>query len=106
MMNIRIAQLDRESENNGVVTVHWTASKTVGEYTASSYGTESFQPDPQSPDFKPFEELTESDVVGWLTAKEDWATNLEATLDADLDRQANPPILHGLPWSQDTQQPE
>ena len=47
----------------------------------------------------PFDQLTEADVVGWLMAKDGWAEALEARLDADIERQKNPPVLHGLPWS-------
>ena len=98
-MQIKIAQLDRKPDHNEVITAHWTASKTDGEYTASGYGADSFQPDPDSPDFIPFDQLTEADVVGWLTAKDGWAEDLEARLDADIERQKNPPVLHGLPWA-------
>lgn len=98
-MQINIAQLDRKSDSNGVVTVHWTAFKTEGDYTASSYGAQSFQPDPESEGFVPFEELTEETVVGWLTSQENCSSDLEARLDADIENQKNPPILHGLPWT-------
>lgn len=98
-MQIKIAQLDRDAKNDGVIICHWTASKTEGEYTASGYGADSFTPDPDSPNFIPFEQLTEADVVGWLINKDGWAEALEARLDADIERQKNPPILHGVPWS-------
>ena len=102
-MQIKIAQLDRNADNNGVITAHWTASKIDGEYIASGYGADSFTPDPDSPNFIPFEQLTESDVVGWLMNKDGWAEALEARLDADIERQKNPPILHGLPWSDEVE---
>lgn len=98
-MNLKIAQLERTADIGGVITAHWTASKTDGEYTASGYGAEGFTPDPDAPDFVPFEQLTEADVIGWLTSKEGWAEALEARLDADIERQKNPPVLHGLPWA-------
>ena len=49
-----IAQCDRELSNGGITTAHWrvTAEQTVGTgddaatYTASSYGTCGFTPDP------------------------------------------------------------
>lgn len=100
-MNIKIAQLERKADHNGVIIAHWTCTKQDQGYTASSYGAESFQPDPESPDFIPFEDLNESDVIDWLMAKEDWADNLEATLDANIEQQVNPPILQGLPWQSD-----
>jgi hypothetical protein len=99
-MNINIIQLDRTADIGGVITVHWTATKSDGEYTASGYGAEGFEPDPESPDFKPFDELTEVDVIGWLEGKEGWAAGLEQRLNAELERLKNPPVLHGLPWSQ------
>lgn len=97
-MQIKIIQLDRTADIGGVITAHWTAYKTFDEYTASGYGADSFQPDPDAPNFVPFDQLTEADVVGWLTAKDGWAEALEARLDADIERQKNPPVLHGLPW--------
>lgn len=98
-MEIKIAQLDRDAETSGVITCHWTCTKQDGEYTASGYGADSFQPDPDSPNFVPFDQLTEADVVGWLTDKEGWAEALEARLDADIENQKNPPVLHGVPWA-------
>ncbi len=98
-MQIKIIQTDYTPDTKGIITAHWTATKSDGEYTASSYGAEGFQPDSESPDFVPFEELTEADVIGWLEAKEDWAAELEQRLDAELDRLKNPPVLHGVPWS-------
>ena len=99
-MEIKIVQTDYTPDTKGIITCHWTATKSDGEYTASSDGAGGFQPDPESPDFKPFEELTEADVICGLEAKEGWAEGLEQRLDAELDRMINPPMLHGLPWSQ------
>jgi len=96
--NWTIAHLERNSTDGGVVTAHWRVDATDGEYTAGSYGTAGFTADPEAPNFIPFEQLTEADVIGWLTAKEGWAEALEARLDADIERQKNPPVLHGLPW--------
>lgn len=45
---INIVNLEREPESNGVLIVHWTATKTDGDYTAKSYGTKSFTPNPES----------------------------------------------------------
>jgi len=38
-MNLIIDQLDRNTDGDIVTTVHWTASKQDGEFTASSYGS-------------------------------------------------------------------
>ena len=67
---IKIMQLDRSLPDGVVVTCHWRASLTDGDYTASSYGAEGFnQKSPDNPDFIPYEDLTEEIVKGWVTDK-------------------------------------
>ena len=95
-MNISIVNTEREPVNNGIVTVHWTASKVDGELEASTYGTKSFTPDPSAEGFTAFEDLTEATVVGWFTEEE--TAQIESVLDADLEAQAAPQVISGLPW--------
>lgn len=96
-MNITINQMDRVAADGFVTVVHWSVTKTSGEFTASQYGTESFT---EEGTFKPFSELTEADVKGWLTTR--WGAEgvaaKEAALDAQLANLANPPVVSGLPW--------
>ena len=62
-----ISTLERELSDGGVIVAHWRAtdSETVGEgddavtYTASNYGTCNFTYDASSPDFTPYDDLTE-----------------------------------------------
>jgi hypothetical protein len=63
-----IAQLERNTSDGGVVVAHWRATATDGDYSASSYGTAGFTPDPTAPDFVPFDDLTEADVLAWVYA--------------------------------------
>lgn len=93
---INIVNLEREPDNNGIVIVHWTAEKSDGDFTAKSYGTKSFTPDPESEGYTAFEDLTEATVVGWFTEEE--AEQIESVLDADLAAQAQPQVISGLPW--------
>lgn len=97
-MNIIINQMDRVAADGFVTVVHWSVTKTSGEFTASQYGTESFTHDAGS--FKPFDQLTEAEVKGWLTDR--WGTEgvaaKEAALDAQLANLENPPVVSGLPW--------
>ncbi len=65
-MNITIKQLERNTADDAVVTAHWGAGVVDGDYSASSYGTQSFNRDESSPEFIPFEDLTEADVIGWV----------------------------------------
>ena len=92
---INIVNLER-TQDGGVVVAHWTASKVDGELTASTYGTKSFTPDPESEGFTAFEDLTEEAVVGWFTEEE--TAQIESVLDADLEAQAAPQVISGLPW--------
>lgn len=100
-MNWTIAQLERNTTDNGVIVAHWrvTAEETVGDvtYTASSYGTCGFSPDPASPTFVPYEDLTEADVLAWVYESVDKDAT-EAALAANIEEQKAPPTLVGTPW--------
>ena len=92
---INIVNLER-TQDGGVVICHWTASKVDGDFTASTYGTKGFTPDPESEGFTAFESLTEATVVGWFTEEE--VAQIESVLDADLEAQKAPQVISGLPW--------
>ena len=104
-MNWTIAQLERNTTDNGVIVAHWrvAAEETVGTeedavtYTASSYGTCGFSPDPASPDFVAYEDLTEADVLAWVYESVDKEAT-EAALTANIEEQKNPVTETGLPW--------
>ena len=100
-MQILINTLDRNATDGGVIVVHWTVTKTNGDLTASSYGTEGFTPDPTSSTFKPYEQLTKEDVIGWLNDRwgDEGMAAKEAALDTQLNTLKNPPVMSGTPWS-------
>ena len=92
-----IAQLERNTSDNGVVIAHWRCEGVDGDNSTGAYGTTSFTPDPTSADFIAYDALTESDVLGWVHAevsKED----TEASLQAKLDEMANPTTVTGMSW--------
>ena len=92
-----ISQLDRTLPEGGVVTAHWRVTAVDGEFSASAYGTTSFTPDPTAPDFVPYENLTEADVLVWVWRSVDKDAT-EASLAAQIDAQKNPKTATGLPW--------
>lgn len=100
-MKIVILDLTRHSTNNGVCVVKWQATKKLKEYEATLHGAEVFHPDPKSKKFIPYEKLSVADVTNWLKNKKGWIESTNATLDANIERQVNPPILQGLPWQSD-----
>jgi len=93
-MNLIINQLDRNTDGDIVTTVHWTASKQDGEFTASSYGSVGVE---VGDTVIPFASLTEETVKTWLADKLDLEA-METSLDAQIEAQKNPVTATGLPW--------
>jgi len=101
-----ISTLERELADGGVVVAHWRAiaSETVGTgddavtYSASSYGTVGFTPDPSSPDYIPYADVTEQDALNWTWAGGVDKDAIEASLQANIDGQINPTTASGVPW--------
>jgi hypothetical protein len=100
-----IATLERDIQptdmDGAVVVAHWRAtdSETVGEdtYSASSYGTVGFTPDPTAPGYVPYADLTEEMVLGWVWESVDKEAT-EAALAAKIEAEKNPVTADGVPW--------
>jgi hypothetical protein len=93
-MELKVNQLDRNTDGDIVTTVHWTAFKQDGEFTASSYGTVGVE---VGDTVIPFASLTEETVKTWLAEKLDLEA-METSLDAQLADQKAPKVASGLPW--------
>lgn len=93
-----IAQLERNTADGGVVVAHWRVDAVDGDYTASAYGTAGFTPDATDPAFKPYDQVTEAEVLAWVWGQVDQAET-EATLAAQIEAQQNPVTAAGLPWA-------
>jgi hypothetical protein len=93
-MELKVNQLDRNTDGDIVTTVHWTAIKQDGEFIASSYGSVGVE---VGDTVIPFAELTEAVVVDWVKDKLD-LVSLEASLDAQIAEQKAPKVATGLPW--------
>tara|TARA_R110001606_G_scaffold147505_2_gene287468 strand:- start:414 stop:707 length:294 start_codon:yes stop_codon:yes gene_type:complete len=92
-----IENLERNTEDGGVVVAHWRCTAEDGEYTASSYGTVGFTPDASADGFISFDSLTEADVLGWVYEEVDQAET-EAALAEQIEEQKTPATTDGLPW--------
>ena len=92
-----IEQLDRNTADGGVTVAHWRVSEVDGDYSASSYGTVGFTPDPSASDFVPYADLTESTVLGWVQEQLD-KDAIEASLTANIAEQKAPVTATGTPW--------
>ena len=101
-----ISTLERELSDGGVIVAHWRAtdSETVGEgeeaktYNAKRYDTCGFTYDASSPDFTPYDQLTQDQVLGWCWANGVDKDAIEASLAANINDQKNPPTADGVPW--------
>lgn len=88
---------ERNSADGGVIVAHWRVTAEDGDYTASAYGTCGFSPDASAPDYIPYDQLTESDVLEWVYASVD-KDAIEASLASQIDEQKNPTTEAGVPW--------
>lgn len=92
-----ISQLERTLDTGGVVVAHWRATAVDGDFSASSYGTCGFTPDPSASGFIAYDSLTEADVIGWVQAEVD-KDGIEASLAAQVEADKNPTQAAGVPW--------
>jgi hypothetical protein len=93
----KIANLERETEDGFIFTVHYTVNADDGTYTSGAYGSLGLErPD----NLIPFSQLTEEVVVGWVKEKfgEEKVAEIEAALQTQLDEQHNPTKASGVPW--------
>lgn len=92
-----IACLERETSDNYVSTVHWTATATDGELSAGAYGSIGLE---RPLTLIPYEELTKEVVLGWLFEKlgSEQKQAAEDALLAQIAEQKAPSKASGVPW--------
>ena len=94
----RIANMERETADGFVFTVHYTVNAEDGTYSAGAYGSLGLErPD----NLIPFDQLTEETVVGWVKEKfsDEKVAEIEAALQSQLDEKHAPSRQAGVPWS-------
>jgi hypothetical protein len=93
----KISQLDRNAADGGVTVAHWRVEAVDGDYSASAYSTAGFTPDATAAGFKPYDTLTEADVLAWVWASVDKDAAEESLLQ-QIEAQKAPVTLAGTPW--------
>ena len=99
-----IATLEHEIADGAVIVAHWRASdsEVVGEetYSGSSYGTCGFAPDPSSPSYVPYADITEEMAIGWTkdSLGEEQVASIEASIAAQIEESKAPAVVAGTPW--------
>ena len=93
-----IPTCEHDIATGGMNVVHWRCTGVVGDYSASSYGTVGLTPDPSSPDFTPYADVTEAQAQGWVWDSVSQA-DTESALATNIENQKNPTEASGNPWA-------
>ena len=91
-----IANLERNTADGKVITVHWTVSATDGTYSAGAYGSVGLDGEVVTP----FKDLTADIVIGWVKDHfgADKVAEIEQALAEQIEQQRAPKTAAGLPW--------
>jgi len=84
-----------------VVTVNFIVSGTDGTYTANIDGNIQFQPEQDQPDFVPYDQLTQDEVIGWINTATNNQENYYANVQGQINSMITPPVSPSsqpLPW--------
>lgn len=95
----KVANLERNAADGGVVTVDWSCTAASGDKSAY-YGDKSkFTPNAAAEGFVAFENLTEEVVLGWIFEElGEKKAEIEADRTAKVQKQLAPEVLSGTPW--------
>jgi len=66
-----VNNMTHNDADGGVILVYWScvaASDGTPSYTATEGGKLRCEPDPSNPDYIPYADLTEADVLNWVYA--------------------------------------
>ena len=85
-----------------VVNVIFEVIGTDGTYSASIGGSIQLEAQADQPNFIPYDQLTEADVIGWINEQTNNQANYYANIDGQINSQINPPVTPQntpLPWA-------
>ena len=107
-----VTNMQHTDADGGVFLVYWSmvaASDGTPSYTASEGGKLRTTPDASAPDFIPYADLTEADVLGWvynsLITGDETAAEAKARVEADRTAKVQKQIdaaattATGMPWA-------
>ena len=84
-----------------VVNVRFNVSGTDGTYTANIQGNITFTPEQNQPDFVPYDQLTQDEVIGWINTATNNQENYYANVQGQINSMITPPVSptsQPLPW--------
>ena len=94
-MKWTVEQMERQTADGLVTTVHWRATAQDGDDVATAYGSVGLE---RGNSFIEYNSLTQEQVIAWVKEKID-ADTVEANLTAELAAKKNPTTLTGTPWA-------
>ena len=101
MTTFKITNTDYNTDDKFIFCVHWTASKTDNDFSASTYSTQSFTKE-DGVNLIPYADLTEEIVINWVKSAlgDEAVAAIDAALTANIEDQKAPKKATGTPWSQ------
>ena len=93
-----IPTCEHDIASGGINVIHWRCTGVDGDNSASSYGTVGLTPDPSSPDFVAYADVTEAMAQGWVWDSVSQA-DTEAAIADKINAMANPTEASGTPWA-------
>ena len=104
-----VTNMQRTDADGAVFLVYWSMIASDGTYSASEGGKLRSEPDASDPDFIPYADLTEADVLGWvydsLIEGDETAAQAKARIEADRTAKVQKQIdaatanSSGVPWA-------
>jgi len=90
-----------DGETDVVVNAMWQVTGVDGQYTADIGGNTQFTLSPDTPNFTPYDSLTQAQVIGWIP--ESAITSAQQCVQGQIQSMITPPVSPAntaLPWSQ------
>jgi hypothetical protein len=106
-----VNNMTHNDADGGVILVYWSCVASDGTYSATEGGKLRCEPDPSSPTYVPYADLTEADVLGWvynsLIEGEETAEEAKARIEENRTGKVEGQIAKknnqstGMPWDKD-----
>ncbi len=96
------------SESDYVVQIYWTKTGTDENGNTGTFsGATPFDPNPDQPDFIPYDQLTQEIVLGWIQPLviDSYQEHVDGVIAAQIAAKINPITQPPLPWAPPTSTP-
>lgn len=95
----KILDCERDAKTGVITVAHWDCTGSDGVNSDRHYEQTVIAPAPENVAVKPFEQVSEEDVISWLFLNGVDREEIEARIAAAIECLKNPVCEHGVPWS-------